>query len=116
VLIGGLAVGVPARLLFTGPKSGLIFGLLIGLLGGLRVGLDPIGAVATDPRDPIRNDAILWLGIGFGFGVAFGLALIRLSGWRMRSSLGLVSGLGSASSWGWLAGAQGMRGYDTSSL
>ena len=54
--------------------ASLATGLATGLAFGLMDGLQPIGASGLNPRDPLRNDVLVWLVFGLVFGLAAGLA------------------------------------------
>ena len=72
----GVALGLAAGLLGlidVGIASLLAAGLLAGLVTGVVDGLEPLGAVAVDPRDPLRNDLLVWVTGGLTFAVALGL-------------------------------------------
>lgn len=50
--------------------NGLALGIAICLVFGLTDGLRPIGETITDPRDPVRNDLVAWLGCGLAVGIS----------------------------------------------
>ncbi|MEU7909333.1 hypothetical protein [Actinoplanes sp. NPDC049118] len=69
----GTLLALPAfELAFQNTQSYGIW-LALGLIVGMVVGLEPIGAVAINPRDPLRNDLIVWLGYGLTGGVLVAL-------------------------------------------
>jgi hypothetical protein len=66
----------------AGVKNGLVNGLIgefpmmvgLALVFGIVNGLRPIGEVASDPRDPIRNDLTIWFGTAIALMLVFAVA------------------------------------------
>jgi hypothetical protein len=63
-------------------------------------GLEPIGASGLNPRDPLRNDLIVWIAAGLSMGIAGGIVFRPV----VRTVFGLAVGLGIG-----LAGGLGTR-------
>jgi hypothetical protein len=101
----GLGLGLALFLLFwfisgfefrLAVGLGLGLGVGVGVMYGLMYGLKPLEAVAVDPRDPLRNDLVLWIVIGLGLGLAgvFGAVGAGLAaGLVVKLAIGFLGGL-----------------------
>ncbi|MFI7370114.1 NACHT domain-containing protein [Actinoplanes sp. NPDC049668] len=110
-LLLGFAIGVPnvffawfvAWVSGGTPAEAVALAVAFGLVISLYIGLDPIGASELNPRDPLRNDLVVWLALGFALGLALGLASVSTSRFVAGLAFGLLIGLlGSLAGKAWM--------------
>ena len=94
-LVLGLAVDLTLRLIdIDSDLMDALWGFLaLGLVSGVMRGLEPIGAMAVTPRDPIRNDLLVWMATSIASGVAVGFTTQDAVGFVAGAVSGFVLGL-----------------------